>query len=249
MEDNATRFGRNAAHYKAARPTYPDALFDWIAAASPRRELVWDVGTGNGQAAVALAERFEQVHATDIDEKQIAAATQHRNVNYVVGPGHISGLQDNRCDAITAATSVHWFELDAFWSEVRRVARRGAVFAAWVYGTFQVDDETRELLSNPMLEVVDPYWAEGNRICMRGYPPHELRFPFPALPNPGFACELDWTPQQYLAFIQSWSAYGRAKEAGMEDRLKEIEGRALEELSSEPRRVRMPLSLVAGRVE
>ena len=249
MEDNATRFGKSAADYKAARPSYPDALFDWIADRAPGRDLVWDVGTGNGQAAVSLATRFGRVHATDVDEKQIAEATPCANVTYSVAVGHESGLDDACCDAITAATSMHWFDLDAFWTEVRRVARSGAIFAGWVYGTSEVDEEMQSLIRDPMLELVDRWWAEGNRICMRGYPPAELQFPFELLPNPGFACELDWTPRRYLAFIKSWSAYARARDGGLADRLEEIETRALRKLGSGIRRVQMPLSLLAGHVE
>lgn len=58
-------FSGHAADYAAHRPTYPDALFDHLASLAPRRRVAWDCGAGNGQAARALAERFEAVVATD----------------------------------------------------------------------------------------------------------------------------------------------------------------------------------------
>jgi hypothetical protein len=54
-------FSARAAGYARFRPTYPDALFDWLAGLAPSRALAWDAGTGNGQAARALASRFERV--------------------------------------------------------------------------------------------------------------------------------------------------------------------------------------------
>ena len=50
-----------ATDYARYRPTYPPALFAWLAEVSPGRALALDVGTGNGQAAVALAAHFDQV--------------------------------------------------------------------------------------------------------------------------------------------------------------------------------------------
>ena len=46
-------------------PRYPVELFDWLADSAPGRGLAVDVATGSGEAAVALAERFDAVIATD----------------------------------------------------------------------------------------------------------------------------------------------------------------------------------------
>ena len=54
-------FSRQSADYARFRPTYPPVLFAWLAAQAPARRLAVDVGTGNGQAAVALAAHFERV--------------------------------------------------------------------------------------------------------------------------------------------------------------------------------------------
>ena len=48
-------FSGHAGCYEAFRPTYPDALFEYLASLCPLRELAWDCATGNGQAAVPLA--------------------------------------------------------------------------------------------------------------------------------------------------------------------------------------------------
>lgn len=58
-------FSENANLDAAARPRYPEELFTFIAAQAPARNRAWDCGTGSGQAAVSLAERFAEVVATD----------------------------------------------------------------------------------------------------------------------------------------------------------------------------------------
>lgn len=58
--------------YAAARPEYPDALFDALAAVVPRTANVWEPGCGSGQATRGLAARFAHVHASDPSPQQIA---------------------------------------------------------------------------------------------------------------------------------------------------------------------------------
>ena len=55
-------FLRPVAIYREARPTYSPKLFDWFASIAADRELAWDCGCGNGQAArlvVHPSEYFE----------------------------------------------------------------------------------------------------------------------------------------------------------------------------------------------
>ena len=248
MTDNATTFGAQAETYAAARPTYPDALFDWIASEAPGSDLAWDVGAGSGQATVRLAERFARVHATDADPAQVAAATPHPRVTYEARPAHESGLPDASADAVTVATALHWFGFAKFWPEVRRTARPGALFAAWSYVWPEVDGETRTRLLAPVMALIEPYWSDGNRLCWRGYPPEEIAFPFAPVAAPAFACVLDWTPAQLAGFVRSWSAHLRAREDGHADALARIEADALAALGDAPRRVSLPLVMRAGRI-
>ena len=53
-------FSPQAADYARFRPVYPAELYAWLARQAPARRLAVDVGTGNGQAAVALSSHFEK---------------------------------------------------------------------------------------------------------------------------------------------------------------------------------------------
>src|SRR5688572_4399775 len=65
-------FSTVADAYAQARPQYPDALFDALAAHVPASAHVWEPGCGSGQATRGLAPRFAHVHAADPSAQQIA---------------------------------------------------------------------------------------------------------------------------------------------------------------------------------
>ena len=67
-------FSGHSKSYAKYRPGYPKELFEYILQFVERKEKVWDCATGNGQAAVVLADYFEKVEATDISEAQIKNA-------------------------------------------------------------------------------------------------------------------------------------------------------------------------------
>src|SRR5438876_4020524 len=132
-------FSDVAAAYAAHRPTYPAALVDFLAESAPRRDLAWDAGCGSGQLSVLLAERFARVIATDASPAQIAHAAPHPNVAYACAPAEDSGLPPGVADLAVAAQAAHWFDLPAYYAEVRRVGRAGALVALVTYGLVRVD--------------------------------------------------------------------------------------------------------------
>ncbi len=247
--DNATCFGSEARQYALARPSYPDALFDWISEAAPSREAALDVGTGAGQAAAALADRFRVVHASDVDERQVANAAARKNIRYRVAPACETGLPENAVDAVTVATALHWFDHKAFWREAARVARPGAIFCAWTYHRAVAEAAVERALLAPVIEILEPYWSDGNRLSWRGYEAAELGMPFSVLATPEFACELNWTPEQIAGFVRSWSAHRKARDDGHGPALGRIEEAALEALGDAATRFVLPLHVLAGRVD
>src|SRR5688500_380431 len=75
-------FSTHAALYRSHRPGYPGELFDFLASLAPGRSVAVDCATGSGQAALALAERFGQVVASDASAEQLAHAPAHPHVRY-----------------------------------------------------------------------------------------------------------------------------------------------------------------------
>ena len=104
-------------------PTYPDAVYEYLASIVPARSLVWDCGTGNGQAAAGVAQYFERVYATDASAGQIARACPHPQVEYHLENAEQVALESASADLVTVAQAVHWFDLDKFYAEVKRVLK------------------------------------------------------------------------------------------------------------------------------
>ena len=106
--DFPDHFSAVAERYARARPEYPQALFDWIAALAPARGRVWEAGCGSGQATRGLAGVFAEVRATDPSARQIAQAPVLDNVCYAVEPAERSSLDDASVDAVCVAQALHF---------------------------------------------------------------------------------------------------------------------------------------------
>ena len=199
-------FSAVAAAYAAHRPTYPAALVDFLVeSAAPRRELAWDAGCGSGQLSVLLAERFARVIATDASPEQIAQATPHRKVAYAVAPAEASGLPPRAADLAVAAQAAHWFDLAAYYAEVRRVGRSGAVVALVSYGLVRVDHaDIDPLLDRFCSHVLGPYWPPERRHVEDGY--RSLPFPFDEIAAPHFEIHASWALAQLVGYVETWSA-------------------------------------------
>jgi SAM-dependent methyltransferase len=241
-------FSDGARQYAAARPRYPDALFDFIAARAPARRRAWDCGTGNGQAAVSLATRFDAVAATDPSAEQIHNAQRAHGVVYSVQPAEYTAFPTAYFDAVCVAQALHWFRLDEFFQEARRVATPGALLTAWGYSWFCVSPEFDGAFRRAVRDTVETYWAPNNRLLWNAYA--DVSFPFDRVPTPDFTMWIDWTLPELLAYVGTWSAVRRCaaiegptflQDAGRE--LYACWGRA-----EESRRVTMPLHVVAGHL-
>jgi len=205
---NAGLFATVAREYATFRPGYPPDLFAWLARVSPSRKAVWDCGCGSGQASVALAEHFSVVHATDVAPEQIAAAKPHPRVRYSVAPAEHSGLPVHSMDLITVAQALHWFDVTAFYAEVVRVARPGALLAVWNYPRPQfADAELERRFLAFYSDVVGPYWPPERRHIESRY--RTLPFPFEEIAAPEFALDLSWNLEQVAGYVSSWSATAR----------------------------------------
>ena len=243
-------FSDAADHYRRFRPEYPPELFDRLAALAPARRLCWDVATGSGQAARALAERFDRVIATDASADQLARAEPHPRIEYRVERAEGSSLDPASADLITVAAGIHWFEVEPFYAEVRRVARPGAVLAAWSYGTdIECDPAIDRVLGRYADAVLADYWSDHYQHVRRRYA--ALPFPFAELLMPDLAITVEWSLDQLLGAVGTWSASAIFRRRHGADPTAAIRGDLLGPWGdpATPRAVRIPLFFRVGRVD
>lgn len=210
-------FSKQAEIYAKARPTYPDELFEYLVSLCAERNICWDCATGNGQAAVSLAKYFRQVIATDGSTEQIKNAVPAPNIEYRVARAEESGLPDHSVDLITVATAAHWFNHDAFYKEVKRVAKPGAILALWAYSEASISPEIDKLMEWFMYDFLEPYWPPGRWYVRNSY--ENLPFPFEQMETPHFTCNLNWDKEHWLNYVRSWSAYTKYVDKNQSDPL------------------------------
>lgn len=210
----ADHFSAVASHYAAARPEYPGALFDWIAAQAPGRPLAWDAGCGSGQASRGLAAHFAQVHATDPSAAQVAQAQGPSNVAFAVEPAERCSLPDASVDVACVAQALHWFDRDAYFAECARVLRPGGLLVAWGYQ--DIDVPAGIAAANARLQdAIRPYWPPQRALVDDGYA--SFAWPFDAVRVPAFDMHADWTLPRLLGYFGSYSATKRCREATGDD--------------------------------
>ncbi len=238
-------FSGHAAEYAASRPLYPAALFDFLAGSCATTGLVWDAGCGNGQAARALAGRFDRVYATDASAEQIRQAGAAGGVEFHCEPAERCGLPDHVVDLVTVAQAAHWFDLPAFYPEARRVLKPGGLLALWCYGSNGVAGAVDPLVEQLCHGVLGAWWPPERAQVENGYA--ELHFPFPRLPVPRLEVRMRWSVDEYLAYLRSWSATQRYRRETGADPVASIEAPLRAAWGPRRRTVRWPLGLLLAR--
>ncbi|KAL8242268.1 hypothetical protein R6Q59_012570 [Mikania micrantha] len=220
-------FDKQAEAYLDARPTYPADWYSMLADRTSSHSLAWDVGTGNGQAAIGVAEHFAQVIGTDVSEAQLKLAKPHPRIRYLHTPLSLSDDDlvnliggENSVDLVTVAQAVHWFDLPRFYSVISRVLRKpDGIIAVWGYNNFAITTEIDEALKR-FHHTTIPYWNHNIKYVFDGY--QSLPFPFDdiGLGFEGSPLKID-IPKELsfegvVAMLRSWSAVATAKEKGVD---------------------------------
>lgn len=204
-------FSTQAAYYAKYRPTYPPALFEYLHSVTPLHDQAWDCATGNGQAALGLAPFFKHVIATDASDAQIANATKHENITCRVADALNTNIEDCSIDLTTVAQALHWFGLEKFYEEVRRVSVPEGILAVWSYNLLNVSPELNQMIRRYYDDVVGAYWPPERKLIEDGY--RSLLFPFKELNAPPLAMQAEWSLDELLGYLRSWSATQRFIEA------------------------------------
>jgi SAM-dependent methyltransferase len=118
--DDATRlrvtFDEDAERYDRARPGYPPAVFDDLAALTGigPGSRVLEIGCGTGQATVALAERGYEIVAVELGAGLAAVARRNLarfpKVEVVTAPFESWPLPPEPFDLVISATAFHWID-------------------------------------------------------------------------------------------------------------------------------------------
>jgi SAM-dependent methyltransferase len=241
-------FDQGGSDYARFRPEYPQQLADYLASVAPDAQLALDVGCGNGQLTQLLAAHFSQVVGLDPSADQIANASPGERISYQCAPAERLPLADGSASLITAAQAAHWFDLPAFYGEVRRIGRPGGVLALISYGVLELEPQLNQRFQHFYWQEIGPYWPPERKLVDSGYA--TIDFPFEEFKAPAMQMRVEWRLPEFLGYLQTWSAVRSAREAGRADILVQFASE-LEALWGDPsiqRSVTWPINMRMGRL-
>ncbi|GFV07481.1 putative methyltransferase DDB_G0268948 [Trichonephila clavipes] len=208
--------------YRKDTPTeLIEKILDYLKEKIPEPlETAADVGCGSGQSTVILAPSFKQVHGMDVSAAQIRQAEATRslpNICYGVCPAEELPLKDGSVQLLTAATSMHWFKVDLFLTEVRRVLCDNGVLAVYGYMSMKPD------FGDPEVEAqLDSLYAEFSK-TLRPYHVSasvemfenkykDVNFPFEEVVRcPDVRCHFEGRLVDIVNYVSTWSGFQKCK--------------------------------------
>ena len=174
-------FTGKAEAYDKGRPSYPKAAIEYICSLIPQDAIFADIGAGTGKFTVTLAERNYSVFAVEPNadmRRQLAITLKpFPNVKIIDGTAESTTLSEHSVDAITVAHALHWFNLETFRAECRRIVKPGGLVII-VYNLTQGGE-----MITLSKQIADAFFI------------HPIVFDFP---NP-----MDYTRDRWLAYLAS----------------------------------------------
>lgn len=240
-------FSSNSDAYAQYRPGYPNEVFDWMCTLITHKRNVWDCGTGNGQAAIHLAERFNKVYATDMSPRQLEQAYRANSIFYSCQPAEKTDFPNALFDLVVSAQAVHWFRFDAFYNEVKRVAAPGACICLMGYNRPRVTKEVDAVIDYLYHDILGEWWDTERRYVDDEY--RSMPFPFNEIKPPRFCHKVSWTMAQLTGYLGTWSALKKYVTAHANNPIPDIQKQIEKYWPHETlMEVTFPLFIRAGRI-
>lgn len=211
-------FGDLADNYAAARPQYPDALFETIAARSSfplDSAVALDVAAGTGAATRQLVARCKRVVAIEPSRPMLEQATRRAAgspawVGGVQAFGEALPIRGDVVDLLTVAQAFHWLEHGPALDEFARVLRSQGQLAL-LFHIETMTDFDRDVWE--LIEAVNPGHKRPVTMAMRDVPQALLdHSDFSYGDSVEFLWSRDLPSDRYVRYAFSWSYVGGALE-------------------------------------
>ena len=142
--------------------------------------------------------------------------------------------------------AARWFDFDAFFAEVKRVGRVDGVLVLAAYELHRVTAEIDAITDHRYEPVLGSYWFRERSHIKAGY--RDIRFPFEDIAGPQIVMTAEWTAEECIGYLNTWSSVSRYREETGEDPLADIVETLCEAWGHGTRAVRWPLILRAGLI-
>lgn len=115
-----------AERYAKGRPDVHSYSIDQVSTylqLDQKLDRVLDIACGTGLSTRALLAIGKRVYGTDISEEMLAFAPCKDIIRYYVSAAELQPFDDHFFDLVTVSSGVHWFDIDRFLSEGRRILK------------------------------------------------------------------------------------------------------------------------------
>lgn len=136
--DSTKIFNALAQNYTIGRPMYADSLIDCLYTdyGFSDKSVIADIGSGTGKFSRQLLDRGSQVYCVEPnDDMRLVAERElksYSNFHSVKGTSDNTCLNDNSVDFITVAQAFHWFDVNTFKKECKRILKPdGRIVLIW----------------------------------------------------------------------------------------------------------------------
>ena len=205
MKKSLDKFSAQSKLYKKFRPKYPKELYYEILKYVENKEVCWDCGTGNGQVACELSRYFKKVYATDISQQQIEKAEKRENITYRLERAEKTSFDDNTFDLITVGQAIHWFDLNPFNQEVKRVSKNRGIIGVWGYGLLRITKDVDEIIDEFYYKIIGNYWNAERKHVDHKYEAIPFDFNEKNLKK-SFSIKTNWDLNHLEGYLNSWSS-------------------------------------------
>lgn len=136
--DNIRNFNGRAEDYVIGRPAYADDFIDYLyfKRGFSDKSIIADVGSGTGKFAKQLLDKGSFVFCIEPNEEMRNTAIKelgaYEKFKSIKGTASETTLADHSVDFVTVAQAFHWFDVDLFQKECKRILKpRGKVILIW----------------------------------------------------------------------------------------------------------------------
>ena len=140
------------AKFYHSRPTYPAECIDYLIQAYGLDEnsVIADIGAGTGILSIPFLERGMTVFSVEPNNDMFVelskGLSQYQKSTCFHNTAENTGLTDRSCDLIVVGSALHWFDIDKFRLECKRILKKEQVAVLSIYSWF---DSTKKLLNSP----------------------------------------------------------------------------------------------------
>ena len=168
------------------------------------------------------------------------------SVTFRVERAERSSIESGSVSLTMVAQALHWLDHSAFYPELRRVSKSGAALVAVTYHLINVVPEVDRVVRD-FNAWISPYWPPERGHVENRYT--DIPFELPRISVPPLAMEAAWSVDRLVGYLRSWTATARYEETTGRDALADWAQPIRTAWGPDhTRRVRWPLTILAGRV-